>query len=76
MVREGLTLCAIGLAVGLIVALALGRFLSSFLFGVTPYDLPTYTSVLVVIVATALAACWVPAIRASRVDPTTSLRAE
>ncbi len=75
-VREGLTLCAIGLVLGLVAALAVGRFLATFLFGVTPYDLPTYASVFAVILATALAACWLPAVRASRVDPTTSLRAE
>jgi putative ABC transport system permease protein len=75
-VREGVKLCAIGAAIGVLGALALGQVAASFLFGVTPYDLPTYASVLFVIVSTVTLACWVPAMRASRVDPTIALRSE
>ncbi len=74
--REGAKLCAIGAAIGLLGALALGQLAASFLFGVTAYDLSTYASVLLVICLTVALACWLPAMRASRVDPTIALRAE
>jgi predicted permease len=74
--REGIKLCGIGAAIGVASALALGQVAASFLFGVTPYDLTTYASVLTVIVVTVTLACWLPALRASRVNPTIALRAE
>jgi putative ABC transport system permease protein len=75
-IREGLTLCAIGVGVGMLGALALGRVAQSLLFGVTPHDMATYFVVLIVIVGTVVLACWLPALRASRVSPTVALRAE
>lgn len=75
-VREGMILCGIGALVGSAVALGLGQAASSLLFDVTPYDVPTYAVVLGAIGLTGLAACWIPALRASRVDPTTALRFE
>lgn len=52
------------------------RALSSLLFGVSPLDLATYGRVIAVILAAAIAACWLPAWRAARVDPSVTLRAE
>lgn len=75
-IREGARLCAIGSSIGVLAALALSHIASSFLFGVTPYDPSTYLSVLLVIAATVTLACWLPAMRASRVSPTVALRSE
>jgi putative ABC transport system permease protein len=65
-----------GAVVGLAGAFALGRQASSLLFGVTAHDGPTYALVIATIAATGLAACWVPAVRASRVPPVIALRVE
>jgi putative ABC transport system permease protein len=73
-VREGMTLCGLGLVLGLGAALAVGRVVSGLLFGVTPYDGPTYLWVIVTIAAIGLLACWLPALRAARVDPSIALR--
>jgi putative ABC transport system permease protein len=75
-VREGMGLCAIGAAIGLAGALALGRQASSLLFGVTAHDGVTYALVVAIMAATSLAACWMPAMRAARVHPVVALRAE
>jgi putative ABC transport system permease protein len=65
-----------GMAAGLLLAIALARFLSGQLFGVSPFDPLVYLSVAAVVVATALAASFLPARRATRVDPIEALRAE
>jgi putative ABC transport system permease protein len=75
-VGQGARLVAIGLVAGLTTALALGRTLSDFLFGVTPTDPPTLIGVLVLIGLVAGIAIWLPARRAVRVDPLTALRQE
>jgi putative ABC transport system permease protein len=75
-VREAMILCGLGTIAGLAGAFALGRFASSLLFGVAVFDSATYTLVLVTIGATSLAACWFPALRASRIDPISALRSE
>jgi ABC-type antimicrobial peptide transport system permease subunit len=75
-VREAMGLCAIGAALGLAGAVALGRQASSLLFGVTAHDGPTWAAVIATMAATGLAACWVPALRASRVNPAIALRVE
>jgi putative ABC transport system permease protein len=75
-VRESMTLCVIGAVFGIVVALALGQVARTLLFGVTPYDTPTYATVLAVLFATVGIASWLPARRASRVSPTVALRAE
>jgi putative ABC transport system permease protein len=75
-IREGLTLCALGVTIGVSGALAIGQVAEHLLFGVATWDVPTYATVLVVIVATVMLACWLPAMRASRVSPTVALRAE
>ena len=73
---EGVFVILIGLAIGLAGSLALTRFLSSFLFGVTATDPPTYLGVAALLAAVALAACYVPARRAMRVEPLVALRYE
>ena len=73
-VTEGLIVAAIGVGVGLIGALALGRVLSSLVFGVQVHDPSTFTIAAVTLTVVALAASIVPALRASRVDPMVALR--
>jgi putative ABC transport system permease protein len=75
-VRQGMVLVAIGLVCGLFGALALTRLLKNLLFEVTPTDAPTYAAVSVLLMAAALAACWVPARRAAGIDPQVALRCE
>jgi len=75
-VGQGLKLTGAGLALGIIFALALTRQLSSLLFGVSAYDPPTYVGVTLVLVVVALLACYIPARRATRVDPLVALRYE
>jgi ABC-type antimicrobial peptide transport system permease subunit len=72
-VGEGLRLCGVGTVVGLAAALGLGRLATSLLVDVAPYDVATVASVIVLVTAAAVLACWVPARRASRVDPLVAL---
>ncbi len=75
-VREGLTLGALGIAIGLAASLAATRVLAAFLFGVTATDPLTFAGVAGLLLAVAFAASVVPAQRALKVDPVTALRAE
>lgn len=75
-VGQGLKLTAAGLVLGVLVALALTRQLSSLLFGVSAYDPWAYGSVVLILVLVALLACYLPARRAMRVDPLVALRYE
>jgi len=75
-VTRGLTLAAAGLAIGLIGAAAMMRLLSSFLFGVNPFDPLTYVAVTAGLGLVALIATWLPARQATRIDPMLALRAE
>ena len=75
-VGEGLRLTVAGLAIGFALSLLAARALRSVLFGVSPTDPATYTGVVVVLAAVSLMACWLPARRASRVDPMQALREE
>jgi putative ABC transport system permease protein len=75
-VGQGLKLVLIGLGLGLAGALALTRFLKTFLFGVSPTDPLTFVLIAVLLTAVALLACWIPARRATKVDPLVALRHE
>jgi ABC-type antimicrobial peptide transport system permease subunit len=74
--RQGVKLTVIGVGVGLIGSLAITRLMTSLLFGVAPNDLMTFTGVALAIAFVAAFACWLPAWRASQVDPNVVLRAE
>jgi putative ABC transport system permease protein len=74
--RQGLRLTATGIALGIAVALVLTRVMSALLFGVGPTDPMTYAAVSGTLAAVALLATYLPARRASRVDPIVALRAE
>jgi len=72
--KQGLGVAAIGVAIGLAGALALNRLIGSLLFGVQPTDTATIAFVIATITAVAVLASWLPAWRASRVDPNVVLR--
>jgi ABC-type antimicrobial peptide transport system permease subunit len=75
-VGHGLRLAAIGIACGLLVAVALMRLMSSLLFDVSPMDPLTYVAVSAGLMTAAVVASYVPAWRATSVDPVEALRAE
>lgn len=75
-VRQGMTPALIGLAAGVLIALAVTRLLRSLLYGVSPTDALTFVATALLLTGAALAACYVPARRASHVDPMTALRYE
>ncbi|HTV03371.1 MAG TPA: ABC transporter permease [Luteitalea sp.] len=74
--REGMWWCTVGAASGTALAFGLARVVTTLLFGVSPYDWVTYGTVLATVLSAALAACWIPAQRASRIAPSVALRAE
>ena len=75
-VREGAVLTLVGLGTGLVGALAAGRWISALLFGVTPADTATLTSVVSALAGAAAYATYVPARRAAGVDPSDALKVE
>jgi predicted permease len=75
-ITQALRLVAGGLLLALLLSIWLGRSMSSLVFGVTPHDPATFAGVALVLTLIALLACFVPARRAARVDPVTTLRGE
>jgi ABC-type antimicrobial peptide transport system permease subunit len=75
-VRYGLVLAGIGVVVGLGAAVVLMRLMKSLLFGISPLDPLTYAAVPVILVMAAVLASYLPARRASAVDPVEALKAE
>jgi putative ABC transport system permease protein len=75
-VRQGLSMAVLGTAIGVAGAIALSRWIEGLLFGVTATDPATIVAVVAMLLTVALVACYVPAWRATRVNPTQALRAE
>ena len=75
-VRQGLILAAIGVAIGLAVSAGLTQWMKALLYGVTPLDPLTYAAVPAVLLLAVVAASYIPARRATKVDPLNCLRAD
>ncbi len=75
-IRQAVMLVLAGVAVGLVSAFALTRFMSSLLYGISTTDISTFAAVSGLLIAVGLAACYIPARRAARVDPMEALRYE
>ena len=74
--RQGLALAAAGAGIGLVGALIVSHLMAGLLYGVSPYDLSTFAGVTIVLTAVAIAASYIPALRAMRLDPITTLHSE
>lgn len=75
-VGQGISMALVGTVIGVVAALALSRWMQALLFGITATDPVTIAVVVATLLAVAAAACYIPAWRATRVDPTTALRTE
>jgi len=75
-IRQGMGVALVGVAIGVTSAYGMTRVIASFLFGVTPRDPVVFVSVPLVLSAVALLGVWLPARRAARVDPVVALRME
>jgi putative ABC transport system permease protein len=75
-IRRGLTLALLGIGIGLAAALALTSLLKTLLFGISATDPLTFTAIAMLLVVVAALACWLPARRATKVDPLVALRSE
>jgi ABC-type antimicrobial peptide transport system permease subunit len=75
-VRGGLRLVVIAMVLGVPLALAAAKLTRSLLYGIAPWDTTTFTVVPLLLAAISLLACWIPSLRASRVDPMEALRTE
>jgi len=76
MISQGMRLALMGAIIGIVLALGLARFISSFLFGVKTWDPIVFVAVPILLSAVALFAVWLPALRVSRIDPLEALRHE
>ena len=75
-IRQGMSLTVIGCVLGVILAVALTRIVSSLLYGITPTDPLTFILTVILLGVVALISCWMPARRAAKIDPMTALRYE
>jgi putative ABC transport system permease protein len=74
--RQGMTVACAGIAIGIAASLLLARLLAAFLFGVSTRDPMVFVSVPLILVGVAFVAVWIPARRATRLDPAVALRSE
>ncbi len=74
--RQSLLLAALGIAAGLLFAAGVTRLLGDFLYGVSPFDFAVFAGIPVLLILVVLLACWLPARRATRLDPMIALRTE
>jgi putative ABC transport system permease protein len=74
--REGMIIALAGIGAGLVVAYAISRVIASLLYGIHAHDLITFAGVAIILMIVAAIACYVPAIRATRIDPIVALRYE
>jgi putative ABC transport system permease protein len=74
--RHGLKFAALGLVIGLLAAIGLSRLLKTVLYEVSPFDLTSFGAVAIVLTMIGVFACWLPARRATKIDPVAALRAE
>jgi putative ABC transport system permease protein len=75
-ITQGMSTAAIGVALGIGGAMGLSRFLSTFLYDIQPTDAPTFGIAVLLLLGTALCACYIPARRAAQVDPLLAVRSE
>ena len=73
---QGMKLALIGVAIGLLLAFGLTRLMATMLFGVEPTDVPTFAGISILLISVAVLACYLPGRRATKVEPTISLRYE
>jgi ABC-type antimicrobial peptide transport system permease subunit len=75
-VAQGLRLAGFGLVIGLVLAFGLARLISGMLYGTSPSDPLTFVGIAVLLAVVAFLASYIPALRATKVDPTVALRTE